>query len=77
MVETLLHNVSYIADIGNIVVLMTRRHKRKEDDFVKEKSGKAMIEVSTSDFDKDPKNSQVVSHVFTSQYVRFNNYLPQ
>lgn len=54
---------------------MTRRHKRKEDDFVKEKSGKAMIEVSTSDFDKDPKSSQVVSHVFSSQYVRFS-YMP-
>ncbi|EDV26549.1 uncharacterized protein TRIADDRAFT_23199, partial [Trichoplax adhaerens] len=70
LVETLLHNVSYIADIGNIVVLMTRRHKRKEEDFVKEKSGKAMIEVSTSDFDEDPKGSQVVSHVFSSQYAR-------
>lgn len=62
MMDHALQMISYIADIGDIVVLMARRKPKGQDDDVTSKS-------SSSASSRQQKKCLMICHVFSSEDV--------
>lgn len=67
MMDHPLRTISYIADIGNIVVLMARRRMPRPD---------SQENVEASDPGQDSKRQyKMICHVFESEDVSLSNYI--
>uniref|UniRef100_A0A4W5KB14 PID domain-containing protein n=1 Tax=Hucho hucho TaxID=62062 RepID=A0A4W5KB14_9TELE len=67
MMDHTLRTISYIADIGNIVVLMARRRMPRPDST-------DSVEVSEPDQDEKQSQYKMICHVFESEDVRISLY---
>eukprot|EP00063_Salmo_salar_P068331 XP_014043166.1 PREDICTED: amyloid beta A4 precursor protein-binding family A member 1-like [Salmo salar] len=67
MMDHTLRTISYIADIGNIVVLMARRRMPRPDST-------DSVEVSEPDQEEKQSQYKMICHVFESEDVRISLY---
>ena len=70
MMDHALRTVSFIADIGDVLVLMARRPPGNNENVLETKPSASQILASVAKAETDPKMIKITCHVFQAPEVR-------